>query len=119
MNLRNRVQLIGNLGNEPMVRQFESGRKIARFSLATNDVYKEDDKFVKNVQWHTIVCWDKVAEIAEKCLVTGSEVVIDGSIMQRSYEDKEGKKQYITEIVANSLLCRANKVNLGSVEYRA
>lgn len=108
MNLRNKVQLIGNLGNDPVVRVFESGKKIVRFSLATSDVYNESGNFIKNTQWHTIVCWDKVADIAEKNLSIGSEVIIDGSISTRCYDDKDGKKQYITEIVANSLLCRNN-----------
>ena len=109
MNLRNKVQLIGNLGNNPMVRVFESGKKIARFSVATSDIYNEDGTFVKNTQWHTLVCHNKVADIAEQFLSVGSEVVVDGSICTRSYDDKEGKKQYITEIIANSILCRNKK----------
>ena len=111
MNLRNRVQLIGNLGNIPTVRIFDSGKKVARFSIATSDIYKDKEVYVKDTQWHTVVCWDNVADIAEKSLKIGTEVVIDGSLAQRSYNDKNGNKQYITEIIANSILFRNPQTN--------
>ncbi|MDR2836226.1 MAG: single-stranded DNA-binding protein [Bacteroidales bacterium] len=119
MNLKNHVQLIGNLGTNPIVKEFENGKKVARFSIATNDVYKTNDTYTRNTQWHTIVCWDKVAEIAERCLSTGCEVVIDGSITNRSYNDKDGKKQIITEIIANSVLCRRINSNTKTTTQRA
>ncbi|MDR2010245.1 MAG: single-stranded DNA-binding protein [Bacteroidales bacterium] len=123
MNLRNRVQLIGNLGSVPVIKNFESGNKLTRFTLATSDVYKKDNKYVKDTQWHIIVAWGKIAEIAEKNLTTGSEVVIDGRLTQRSYTDKNGTKQYITEVVANTILCRGNSYiterTMNSIENRA
>jgi single-strand DNA-binding protein len=104
MNLRNRVQLIGNLGANPQVRVFENGNKMVRFTVATTDVYKKDDKLIKETQWHNVVTWEKTAEIAEKNLIVGSEVVIDGRLIQRSYLDKDGVKKYITEVVANTIM---------------
>ncbi len=106
MNLRNRVQLIGNLGSEPIIKEFGNNKKMARFSIATQDIYKKDGKLVKEVQWHSIVAWDKIAESAEKNLVKGTEVVIDGRLIRRSYNDKNGEKQFISEIIAEGLLFR-------------
>lgn len=106
MNLKNRVQLIGNLGSTPIVKNFESGNKMVRFSLATSDVYKKNGEFIKDTQWHNIVTWGKVAKIAEDNLTTGCEVVIDGRLNQRSYVDKEGSKRYITEIIASNIVFR-------------
>ena len=108
MNLKNRVQLIGNLGKDPIARTFENGNKMTRFSLATSDVYKKNDSFIKDTQWHKIVAWGKVAEIVEKNLTAGSEVVIDGYLSQRTYTDNNGTKQYVTEVVANSVVFRNN-----------
>lgn len=107
MNLRNRVQLIGNLGANPSIREFEKGNKVAKFSIATTDIYKRDKEYIKDTQWHNIVAWGKNAEIAEKNLSVGSEVVIDGRLTQRSYIDKNGIKQYIYEIIAEIILCRS------------
>jgi len=104
MNLRNRVQLIGNLGADPKVTNFESGNKIARISVATTDVYKRGNEFIKDTQWHSVILWGKHAEIAEKNLTKGIEVVIDGRIGQRSYTDKQGVKRFITEITANTMI---------------
>lgn len=118
MNLKNRVQLIGNLGSSPIVREFDGGKKVARFSIATSDVYKKENVYVKDTQWHTIVCWDKIADLVEKSLTTGSEVVVDGCLSQRTYNDKEGKKQYITEIIANSIIFR-NVANIKTNQNRA
>ncbi|MDL2261962.1 single-stranded DNA-binding protein [Bacteroidales bacterium OttesenSCG-928-I21] len=123
MNLRNRAQLIGNLGNNPVVKLFENGNKVARFSLATSEVYKKGNKFVKDTQWHIVVVWGKLADMVERNLKIGSEVVVDGYIAQRSFVDKNGQKQYITEIIANSLLCRSSEKqvikSMSEVEKRA
>ncbi len=105
MNLRNRVQLIGNLGANPIVRELESGLKVAQFSIATTDVYKRNGKYEKDTIWHKIVAWGKLADIAEKNLSIGSEVVIDGKIQNRTYNSSTGEKRYVTEIIANSMLC--------------
>lgn len=108
--LRNKVQLIGNLGNTPEVKTIESGKKMARFSIATNEVYKnaKGEKVVET-QWHNLVAWGKVAEIAEKFLEKGREVAIEGKLVNRNYTDKEGIKRYITEILVNELLLLGEK----------
>lgn len=103
--LRNKVQLIGNLGNAPEVRTLDSGKKMARFSVATSESYRnaKGDK-VNETQWHNLVAWGKVAEIVEKFLTKGREVAIEGKLVNRSYNDKEGNKKYITEVQVNELL---------------
>lgn len=102
--LRNSVQLIGNLGNDPEIVNLESGRKLAKFSLATNETYKnQQGEKVTETQWHNLVVWGKTAEIAEKYLAKGREVAVNGKLTYRNYEDKNGVKRYITEIVVNDL----------------
>ena len=109
-SLRNRVQLIGNLGNDPEVVNLDSGRKLAKFSLATNDSYKNaKGEVIKETQWHHVIAWGKTAEIIEKYLVKGKEVAVEGKLTSRSYEDKEGVKRYITEITCNELLMLGGK----------
>jgi single-strand DNA-binding protein len=103
--LKNKVQLIGNLGNAPEVRNTESGKKLVRFSVATNEQYKNaKGERVTETQWHNLIAWGKVADIAEKFLVKGTEVAIEGKLINRNYTDKEGNKKYITEIQVNELL---------------
>ena len=103
--LKNKVQLIGNLGNAPEVRNTESGKKLVRFSIATNEQYKNaKGERVTETQWHNLIAWGKVADIAEKYLVKGTEVAIEGKLVNRNYMDKEGNKKYITEIQVNELL---------------
>jgi single-strand DNA-binding protein len=103
--LKNKVQLIGNLGNAPEVRNTESGKKLVRFSVATNEQYKNaKGERVTETQWHNLIAWGKVADIAEKFLVKGTEVAIEGKLVNRNYMDKEGNKKYITEIQVNELL---------------
>jgi single-strand DNA-binding protein len=103
--LKNKVQLIGNLGNAPEVKTFESGKKMARFSVATHENYRNaKGEKVTDTQWHTLVAWGKVAEIVEKYLTKGKEVAIEGKLVNRSYNDKEGNKKYVTEIQVNELL---------------
>jgi single-strand DNA-binding protein len=103
--LKNKVQLIGNLGNNPEVKNTESGKKLARFRIATNEVYRnaKGDK-VTETQWHQLVAWGKVAEIIERYLVKGSEVAVEGKLVYRNYNDKDGNKKYFTEIQVNELL---------------
>lgn len=104
-SLKNKVQLIGNLGNDPEMVTMENGSKLAKFSLATNETYKNaEGERVTDTQWHNIVAWGKIAEIAENFLSKGKEVVIEGKLMSRSYETKEGEKRYITEVKCNELL---------------
>ncbi len=108
--LKNKVQLIGNLGNAPEVKTTESGKKMVRFSVATNDVYKTAEGEKKTeTQWHNIIAWGNLAEIAEKYLTKGSEIALEGKLMNRNYVDKDGNKKYITEIQANELLMLGGK----------
>ena len=108
--LRNKVQLIGNLGNNPEITTLESGKKIAKFSIATNESYKNaQGEKVTDTQWHNVVGWNKTAEIIERYLEEGSEVAIEGKLTSRSYETKEGEKKYITEVVANEVLMLGGK----------
>lgn len=109
-NLRNKVQLIGHLGNDPEIINLESGKKIAKFTIATNESYKnEKGEKVEDTQWHNIVAWNKTAEIVEKYLKKGKEVVVEGKLTSRSYDDKEGNKRYVTEVVVNELLMLGGK----------
>ena len=103
--LRNKVQLIGNLGKEPEVRTLESGKKMALFSVATHEDYRNaNGEKVTETQWHNLVAWGKLAEIVEKYLGKGKEVAIEGKLVSRSYNDKDGNKKYSTEIHVNELL---------------
>ncbi|MEO5943747.1 MAG: single-stranded DNA-binding protein [Ferruginibacter sp.] len=103
--LKNKVRLIGNLGNAPEVRNTESGKKLVRFSVATNESYRNaQGEKITETQWHNLIAWGKVAEIAEKFLVKGTEVAIEGKLMTRNYTDKEGNKKYVTEIQVNEIL---------------
>lgn len=103
--LRNKVQLIGNLGNDPEIITLESGKKLAKFSLATNDSYKDvNGEKVTQTEWHNLIAWNKTAEIVEQYVTKGKEIAIEGKLTSRSYEDKEGQKRYITEVVVNELL---------------
>ncbi|WP_411029648.1 single-stranded DNA-binding protein [Spongiimicrobium sp. 3-5] len=103
--LRNKVQLIGNLGNDPEIIDLENGGKLAKFSVATNETYKNaKGEKVTDTQWHNVVVWGKTAEIVESYLTKGREVALEGKLTNRSYETKEGEKRYITEIKCNELL---------------
>ena len=88
--LRNKVQLIGNLGNDPEIITLESGKKLAKFSIATNESYKNAmGEKVTDTQWHNIIAWNKTAEIIEKYVTKGNEIAIEGKLTSRSYESKE------------------------------
>ncbi len=103
--LRNKVQLIGNLGNDPEIIDLEGGKKLAKFSIATNESYKNNKgERVTDTQWHNIVAWGKTAEIVESYVVKGKEVAVEGKLTTRSWEDKDGQKRYTTEVVCNELL---------------
>ena len=103
--LRNKVQLIGNLGQDPEIINLESGKKLARFTLATNESYKNTNgEKIIDTQWHQIVAWGKTADIIEKYVVKGKEVAIDGKLTTRTWQDKDGMKRYTTEVVCNELL---------------
>ena len=110
-SLRNKVNLIGRLGAQPEVSSFESGRMLARFTLATNERYKDKNEvWQDNTQWHTINAWGKLAERIQKSLDKGSEVVIEGKLVNQSYETKEGEKRYSTIVEASDFLLVSPKV---------
>ena len=103
--LRNKVQLIGRLGQYPEIRTLESGKKVAHFNLATNESYKNaDGAKVDETTWHSIVAWNGLAELTSKFLAKGREVCIEGRINYRSYTDKNGNQKNVTEIVATDLV---------------
>lgn len=103
--IKNKVQLIGNLGNDPEIINLESGKRLAKFTIATNETYKNNKgEKVTDTQWHNVVAWGKTAEIIEKYLTKGKEVAVEGKLTSRSYETKEGEKRYVTEVVCNELL---------------
>jgi len=103
--LRNKVQLIGNIGNEPRIMNLESGNKVARFSMATNEYYRNaQGEKVQSTQWHYVVAWDKKADIIEQYAHKGKEVAIEGKLISRSYTNEVGVKCYVTEIVASEIL---------------
>ena len=108
--LRNKVQLIGHLGQTPEIKSFESGRKMAKFSLATNENYRNaKGEKVTETQWHNLVAFGKLAGIAEKYLTKGKEIAVEGKLVNRSYTDKEGNKKYISEVQVNELLMVGGK----------
>jgi single-strand DNA-binding protein len=110
--IRNKVQLIGNVGNAPEVRNLDSDKKGASFSIATNEFFKNSKgEKVQNTQWHNIVAWGKTAEIVEKYVGKGKEIAIEGKLTSRSYETNEGEKRYVTEVVANEILLLGNSRN--------
>ena len=100
----NKAILLGNLGKDPEIRRLDDGRAVANFSIATSESYKNKaGEKVTNTEWHNIVLWSPLAEIAENYLKKGSQVYIEGKISNRSYEDKEGVKKYISEVVGRDI----------------
>lgn len=108
--LKNHVQLIGNVGQEPAITNLDSGKKVARFSLATNEYYK-DAKGEKqtDTNWHTVVAWGKTAEIIEKFVGKGKEIGVTGKLKTRTYTTDDGNERYVTEIEANEILLLGSK----------
>lgn len=100
----NKVILLGNLGRDPEVRHLDNGRAVANFSIATTEFYKnKQGERVSNTEWHNVVLWTPLAEIAEKYLKKGNQVYIEGKLTSRSYEDKDGVTKYITEVVGREM----------------
>ncbi|WP_282089232.1 single-stranded DNA-binding protein [Aquimarina algiphila] len=108
--IKNHIQLIGNVGIDPTITNLESGKKVARLSLATNENYK-DSRGEKQTEtnWHTIVAWGKVAEIIEKYVTKGKEIGISGKLKTRTYETERGITRYVTEVEANEILLLGSK----------
>lgn len=113
----NKVILIGNLGKDPEVRSLEGGVKVANFSLATSESYKDKSgNRVDQTEWHNIVLWRSLAEVAEKYLRKGMQIYLEGKLRTRSWEDKEGNKRYTVEIVGDTftILTKKNQEDSGS-----
>ncbi|NPA35901.1 MAG: single-stranded DNA-binding protein [Chlorobi bacterium] len=104
-NLKNRVNLIGHLGMNPQVRETGNGRKVARFTLATSESYRNSkgDK-ITETQWHNVVAWGNQASFAGKYMEKGQQVAVEGKLTHRDYKDSKGEKHYITEVVVNEIL---------------
>lgn len=108
--LRNRVQLIGNAGKDPEIKIFEGGRKLATISIATSESYTNDKgEKITETQWHNLVAWGKTAEIMEKYVVKGNQFAIEGKLTHRNYDDKNGEKRYVTEVVVSEILLLGSK----------
>jgi len=109
-NLRNSVQLIGRLGANPEVKTLENKNSVARLSIATSDSYKNaKGEKITETQWHNVVAWGRNAEFAQKYFTKGQEIALEGKLVHRSYEDADGNKKYISEIVANEFLLLGSK----------
>lgn len=109
-NLRNSVQLIGRLGKDPEVKTFDKGKKMASFTLATNETYKnQKGEKVQDTQWHSLVVWGKLVDNVSKYLKKGSEIAIEGRLIHRTYETSNGEKKYFTEINVNDLVMLGGK----------
>ena len=109
-SVRNSVQLIGRLGKDPEVKSFGSGKKMASFSIATSDSYKNaKGEKVEDTQWHNIVIWGKLADVAGQYLKKGAEVALEGKLVHRMYETDKGEKRYVTEINVNDFAMLGSK----------
>ena len=111
----NKVILVGNLGKDPEVRHLEGGASVARFSLATNEYYKDKQGArVERTEWHNITAWRGLAEVAEKYLKKGQMVYVEGKLRTRQYQDKDNLTHYVTEIVADELTMLGGKPGSGT-----
>jgi single-strand DNA-binding protein len=100
----NKVILVGNLGKNPEIRHLDNGRAVANFSIATSEVYKNrEGEKVTNTEWHNVVLWTPLAEVAERFLKKGGQVYIEGKLTSRTYDDKDGIKRYLTEVVGREM----------------
>lgn len=107
--MRNTVQLVGNVGQDPEIRNLEGGKKVASFSIATSDSYKnEKGEKVDQTEWHRIVAWGNSAEIIEKYVTKGNQIGIVGKLTHRTYDDKDGIKRNVTEVLVNEVLLMKN-----------
>jgi single-strand DNA-binding protein len=108
--MKNTVQLIGNVGMDPEVRSLENGGKMARISMATNETYQNaKGEKVTDTQWHYLVAWGKTADLFDKYVVKGQELVVQGKLINRSYTTPQGEKKYITEIQVQEVMMLRHK----------
>ena len=114
----NKVTLIGHLGQDPEIRRLENGTPVGRFSLATNESYKDaNGELVENTEWHNIVVWRQQAETAERLLKKGALVYVEGKISYRKYTDKNGVEKMSTDIVANTFRLMGKKEGGGNQTF--
>jgi single-strand DNA-binding protein len=103
--MKNKVQLIGHVGQEPEIKTFDGGKKVANITLATNDYYiNAKGEKIEDTQWHRVKAWGKVADIIEKYVTKGKEICVEGKLTYNCFEDKNGEKRYVTEVVVNDIL---------------
>jgi len=108
--LVNKVQLIGRLGNDPEIIETKSVKKLAKFSIATDESYRDaKGEKVENTQWHKIIAWERNAETAEKFLKKGQQIAVDGRLVTSSYEDKEGNRRHTVDINVNEFMMLGSK----------
>ena len=116
----NKIFLLGRMGKDPVVKNFDNGGKIAEFTVATDDSYKDKqgDK-VEQTDWHNVKVSGKLADVAEKYLKKGSLIHVEGKVKTRSYDDKDGNKRYVTEVVCESFKMLGDKKDSGNSDYTA
>lgn len=113
--LKNKVQLIGNLGAKVEIKNLEGGNVLGKVSMATNEVYKnKKGERVQETTWHNLVAWGKTAELLDKYTDKGSEIAIEGKISNRTYDDKDGNKRYFSEVVVNEVLLLGDRKSIAS-----
>ncbi len=118
MKVRNHVQVIGNLGADPIIKEFKNGKKMARFTVASDELHlikkigKEEKELVKVTTWFNVTAWGKNAEIAQEKLYKGDEVIISGSLVTTSFTDRSGNTRKISEVMAESILCRNYRIEI-------
>ena len=108
--MKNSVQLIGHVGQEPEIKNLEGGKKLANISIATNEVYyRENGDKVEQTQWHRVTAWGKTADIIERFVTKGKEIGIEGKLTHRSYDDKDGTKRFVTEVLVSDVQLLGSK----------
>jgi single-strand DNA-binding protein len=110
----NKVILVGNVGKDPEMRHLEGNISVAKFPLATSEVYKKDGQRITQTEWHNVVLWRGLADVAEKYVKKGSLIYIEGRLRSSSWEDKDGVKKYKTEIVAENMTLLGRRPEDGS-----
>jgi single-strand DNA-binding protein len=113
----NKVILVGHLGKDPEIRQLEGGISVASFPLATSETFNKDGRKIEQTEWHNIVLWRSLADVAAKFLQKGKLVYIEGKLRTRSFEDKEGVKKYTTEVVAENFTMLGRKTDFEPEEF--
>lgn len=109
-NLRNKVQLIGRLGSDPEVMTLESGKRLAKFTMATNEYFTNaDGEKGEDTQWHNVVIWGRLADVVEKYLKKGNEIAVEGKLTHQKYEDKGGVNRVSTEVIVHDLQMLGSK----------